>query len=283
MASRTPSRGAIYVFDNTYHVTWKLHINREENADKAFRQRYPQFSHTPSSRLNAGLQSTTQQMLSAHETAKQHDANMAYNLQDSQFLEQMRLLGLSKVEITDMLPNASPSSARSRCDTSKLESHLASIAKLFERREEILQELRAKASEDCSDSLMDEYNRYMAGAGGVVSLSEDTKSRILDTQVSPLQVYMGKLQETLQQQHEILQKVHEENILFNNARENDPATQERDQIMRTFEQGISSFFATHSQLNAGITFYRDMQVRAHLNFPPLLGFIQFLCSLASHL
>jgi hypothetical protein len=198
-------------------------------------------------------------MLSAHETAKQHDANVAYNLQDSQFLEQMRLLGLSKVEIKDMLPNASPSSARSHCDTSKLETHLACIAKLFASREATLQELRAQAAQDCSDALMDEYNKCVAGTGSVV-LSEDVKSHILAAQLAPLDVHVNKLRDTLQEQQEILQQVYEENILFNNARDNDPVTQERDAIMRSFEQGISSFFAMHSQLNAGITFYRDMQV-----------------------
>lgn len=87
-----------------------LRAHREDNADKSFRQRYPDYSQTPSSRLSADLQSTTQQMLTAHETARQHDATVSHNLQDSAFLEQMRLLGLSQAELKDMLPAPSTSS-----------------------------------------------------------------------------------------------------------------------------------------------------------------------------
>ena len=147
--------------------------------------------------------------------------------------------------------------AASHCDTSKLEGLLSRIAQLFASREEILAGLRAKAAADCTDALMEQYSR--ASAAG--PLSDDTKAAIVTSLLSPLDEQVSEIHRSLQEQDDILREVHEENERFVSSRECDPITQRRDELMQTFEQAVSAFFATHSQLNAGSTFYRDMQVR----------------------
>lgn len=77
---------------------------REDNLDKAFRQRYPDYQQPPSSQLNRDIQATTKLMLQAHETGRSNDTTLSIQLNQSQFLELMRLLGLSRHEISDLLP-----------------------------------------------------------------------------------------------------------------------------------------------------------------------------------
>ena len=48
-------------------------VCREENIDKAFRERFPQYSVPPSSELNQDVRRNVQLMLQAHEVAKTND------------------------------------------------------------------------------------------------------------------------------------------------------------------------------------------------------------------
>eukprot|EP00602_Paraphysomonas_sp_CaronLab_P000755 CAMPEP_0185027374 /NCGR_PEP_ID=MMETSP1103-20130426/12346_1 /TAXON_ID=36769 /ORGANISM="Paraphysomonas bandaiensis, Strain Caron Lab Isolate" /LENGTH=1041 /DNA_ID=CAMNT_0027561333 /DNA_START=105 /DNA_END=3227 /DNA_ORIENTATION=+ len=240
-------------------------IKREENADRSFRQRYPDCTYTPSDRLNAEIANTTRLMLQAFESARNSDSVIAKHLRDAQFLEHMRMMGLSRSEITDLLPRASSPATASRCDTSKLERLLIRIADLFQARSDALQALQDQVSADVSDTFMDLYNKYIGtgvgGANAEMGLPEDTKNSIVSAQMAQLEKYVEDVNNTLVEQKEILQNVHEENILFTNARENDPTTLEREKVMKSLEQGMSAYFAMQSQLNAGCTFYRDMQSR----------------------
>jgi ABC-type bacteriocin/lantibiotic exporter with double-glycine peptidase domain len=48
-------------------------VCREENIDKAFRERFPKYSVPPSSELNQDVRRNVQLMLQAHEVAKTND------------------------------------------------------------------------------------------------------------------------------------------------------------------------------------------------------------------
>lgn len=91
-------------------------------------------------------------------------------------------------------------------------------------------------------------------------LTEEHKSQFIHSELDVFSEDLETLERSYSRQAELLQEVHQENIFFTNARENDPSNVERDRILKSLEQGTSAYFAYQSQLNAAGVFYRDMQV-----------------------
>lgn len=92
------------------------------------------------------------------------------------------------------------------------------------------------------------------------ALTEEIKEQFIQSELEVFSTDTQILEETFSRQAELLQEVHQENVFFTNARENDPSNVERDRILKSLEQGTSAYFAYQSQLNAAGVFYRDMQV-----------------------
>lgn len=76
----------------------------EDNLDRAFRQRYPDYHQPASSQLNRDIQTTTHLMLQAHETGRSNDTSLAIQMNQTQFIELMRLLCSSRRELNELLP-----------------------------------------------------------------------------------------------------------------------------------------------------------------------------------
>lgn len=141
-------------------------------------------------------------------------------------------------------------------DTQKLEAHLLAIAQLIESRNQIVETFKAKIPNETivCDHLLEKMTSFNGAIG------EDIKLQWVQAELDILNPEIKALEDSYIKQGELLQQVYQENILFNNARENDPSNIERDRILKSLEQGVSSFFGYQSQLNAGGVFYRDMQV-----------------------
>jgi hypothetical protein len=115
MGSRTRSDGSISHALSPSLTSLALSCSSrrsEDNLDRAFRQRYPDYSQPASSQLNRDIQTTAHLMLQAHETGRSNDTSLSVQMNQTQFLELMRLLGLSRRELNELLPRTGKDKGR---------------------------------------------------------------------------------------------------------------------------------------------------------------------------
>jgi hypothetical protein len=142
------------------------------------------------------------------------------------------------------------------------------MAALIEERDAILTELKNIAAKDISEQLAavlaaspsnSTFSSSAAAEGD--SVLEQAAREAMTSIAATAEERARAIDASVDRQHSLLREIATANDTFIRDRQNDPATLERDRIIKQLEQGISRFFAAHSQLVAGATFYSNLQVR----------------------
>lgn len=163
-------------------------------------------------------------MLHAHESARNSDTTLSRQLSDQHVVELLRIIGLSKSEIHDLLPavSASPSFDTGKfdttifffllliiisfpnnkaCDTSKLEGLLVSIAELFEARNKVVESVEQNRDLSATtDALLDQFNAQQL-------LSPEAGEEAISRHLSLLDPYRQDIEKSIEQQSNLLRKV----------------------------------------------------------------------------
>jgi hypothetical protein len=256
-------------------------LMREEQTDDSFRIRFPDCDSAPSAHINADIKANNRRMREAYDNARASDANLERELSDPTFIAVLGVLSKSKEEVSQLLPKpqaplidfadfGAPSigGSNSLVDTSTLERKLLEMAALIEERDAILTELKNIAAKDISEQLAavlaaspsnSTFSSSAAAEGD--SVLEQAAREAMTSIAATAEERARAIDASVDRQHSLLREIATANDTFIRDRQNDPATLERDRIIKQLEQGISRFFAAHSQLVAGATFYSNLQVR----------------------
>lgn len=242
-------------------------IQREEQLDESFRARNRNAANLPSTTtLVLELRHNLQALEKALQDAKAKDEEISSQLQDKQFLAQISALCKCRADVVAMLPKPSGSSAT--IDTSVLEDKLVELADMFTRREQVLQTLKSISEKDMTNTVFQKC--AMCGP----TMTPDQQQSILSELMSAFQEPMETLRSLSSRQSNLLREISEANTTFCNERQTDTLTAERDRTIRFFEEGIAQYFALYSKLNAGTTFYNNIQVNSTIcNFKHLMQFV----------
>lgn len=234
-------------------------LRREESIDGSFRDRFPNYSGPSSLHLSEDIRCHVKVLMQAYDVARSNDKTMISRVQGMEFQKHLRLLGMTLPELEAQLPSGDGSSPTSHnlVNTSELEEHLVKIATLFEAREVAVGKLKTHVS----DFDLAATDAFIEALAGQTNLSVEDTEELLRTQLQALEPLTGAVTATLYEQQKVLEDVAQSNNAFNDARTNDPLQKAREDVIKQLEQGMSAYSQSSSQLNAGSTFYMDMQSR----------------------
>jgi hypothetical protein len=162
-------------------------------------------------------------MLQAHETGRSNDTSLSVQMNQTQFLELMRLLGTSRRELNELLPRtgkdkgllflvshpsslphpASPSAAFSY-DTSTLEAHLLSIAELIESRNKALESLRSAVPDE--SAVCDRMLERVTSSSGS-ALTEELREQLIQAELEVFAPSRQSLEASFSRQADLLRQV----------------------------------------------------------------------------
>jgi len=173
------------------------------------------------------------------------------------FVDAANLLTLSKEELQNLLPKASAPlidftdlgmTNSTNIDTTSLEQRLLEMADIIGRRESALKVLSTLSTVDITDNVM----------ADIRSGTMDTKAMI-EKYSTECMTQMEIISQSLTRQDPLLQEILADNEIFTKNRASDPITTETDKIIKNFEQSVTSSLNIYAQLNAGVTFYSNLQ------------------------
>jgi len=234
----------------------------EEKNDEQFRSRFPTWRGTPSVDLNRDIRANVLLLRETYQTARQSDISISATVRDPSFQTVSQQLLLSKEELTKLLPVQPPSLIdmddfsmvlpAGNSDANVLEQKLLAMADLITEREALVEKLKDFATgKDIAGSLS------LKLSSGV----DITASAVSDAYIAHCDEISNKISALQEAQTRLLDEVSVANQAFQKSRATDPVTKAREDIIQKLEQGVSQTFNLSSQLNAGITFYSNMQSR----------------------
>lgn len=262
-------------------------IQREERSDNDFVSKYPSWSGMRSSVLNMDIKASLQQMKDTFSQAQDSDAVIKKELQDSSFVDSLRLLSMSRAEISKLLPavgtstilldlmnddsaghrsSGSASATGGGVNTSALENKLVEMAQIIDKRQTILAELESIGNKDITQELMDKYVKVAnttggsAAAAGVADTAVDL-SDIITKHLGLTAASLASLAAADDRQTILLREISQASEQFQRACVSDPTILSRNKVIQNLEQTITRFLNVLTQLSAGVTFYSNFQSR----------------------
>jgi programmed cell death 6-interacting protein len=249
-------------------------IRAEEEKDNYFFQQFPSYNGTRSSVLNKDIKNNLKLLKEAYQNALMNDGTIQKDLRDSCVEGKLVLLTKSKEELLKMLTAVSSSAAAKKKEVNlldfdeyepspavsgkaggdllgpdghKLEGRLHELAELFEIRLAILQKLK----QFVSISIQDEVTNVFLGNGSV--------QEVYDRYMNDINSLKAQLDQGFRRQDELLSEIVRLNDLFNKYKDNNPVLLEKNRFLMNLEEMTNKYFALHSQVTAGQTFYTNLQ------------------------
>lgn len=222
-------------------------LQHEEATDDDFRRRNPRWDGVPSRNLNRDIKLNVDRFRSLWNQARNSDDIIISQLRVDDFETSCQQLGLPKQELDQLMPRVE--SAQQAVDTRALEKQLVELAQLFERRNAAVAQLRALVQDEPTTRFMQAVAARRAG------------EEILQAELRSVQECYAQVTSTITTQSAVLADIMQEHSKFEQARQTDAVTAERDRVVRSLEQTSTKYFNIHSQLSAGRTFYSDLQLR----------------------
>lgn len=161
----------------------------------------------------------------------------------------------------------------------KLENRLIDMAQLIESRDQLVTEITSKVpiiSANSLDLLINQMNStffsnsvggdvpgLFPGASAATSTGFVTVNKyddIVESTLKPLESIRSQVTDTITQQDSILKDILNLNEIFLNAVKTDAKTVERNIVITKIEQILAKYYHWYAQLNAGLTFYMNLQV-----------------------
>jgi hypothetical protein len=226
-------------------------ILKEENNDISFHNRFPQWSGVSTSVLNCDIKNNIIRFRDAYGNARNSDNIITETISDSNFLDAMKILTQSRDEINDSFNKTKPlidfeddfnGVTSTVIDTTQLENNLNQLSSLFEIREKFVADILYMSSLDVSDIAL-------KGQSSVDEFFQNCEAISAD------------IYHTIDDQSNLLSSIIQLNEVFQKGKEHDTQTIEREKLVKNIEQSISKSFNLNTQLNAGITFYSNLQSR----------------------
>jgi programmed cell death 6-interacting protein len=249
-------------------------IRAEEEKDNYFFQQFPTYNGTRSSVLNKDIKNNLKLLKEAYQNALMNDGTIQKDLRDNCVEGKLLLLTKSKEELLKMLTAVSSAAAAKKKEVNlldfdeyepspavsgkaggdllgpdghKLEGRLHELAELFEIRLAILQKLK----QFVSISIQDEVTNVFLGNGSV--------QEVYDRYMNDINSLKAQLDQGFRRQDELLSEIVRLNDLFNKYKENNPILLEKNRFLMNLEEMTNKYFALHSQVTAGQTFYTNLQ------------------------
>ena len=187
--------------------------------------------------------------------------------------------GMDTADLLDLDMNEGNELMKTTQEATALEDKLLEMAGLIEARDRKMTEVRAAASRDLTDQLLEAMLSSSSSGASINNSSSATDKPgvlsekcsnnitacedIANQHIASVTATVSEVTDYIARQQTLLEEIAKANDAFNHARATDAATVERDKVVKSLEQGISMFFTAHSQLSAAATFYTTLQV------PPL--------------
>lgn len=226
-------------------------ILKEENNDISFHNRFPQWSGVSTAILNSDIKNNIIRFRDAYNTARSSDNIITETMNDNNFLEAMAILSKSRNEINDSFNRTKPlidfeddlnGITSPVIDTTQLENYLNQLSSLIEIREKFVADISYMTTIDISEIALK----------GQPSIDEFFHN---------CEAISADIYHTMDDQSNLLSIIIQLNEVFQKGKEHDPQTIEREKLVTNIEQSISKCFNLNIQLNAGITFYSNLQSR----------------------
>eukprot|EP01034_Spumella_vulgaris_P022324 gene22324-28444_t len=241
-------------------------LDREEKVDNEFRQRYPDWNGPSSATMNKDIRNNNQRMRDAYGNAQSSDAIIAKELQDAQIIASLKVLSQTHDELLRLFPKEevnlldfdesagdvnSKSMAAFGPDAVKLEEKLHEMAELIEARTTAYEGIKKVSQIDFMELVASTLG---AGSNGAEQLKTTQEQHL-----ASCRQWSAVIHEGLAQQETLLSEILSLNTSFVKSREMSPLALKNTTVIQSLEQHVAKFFALHSQITAGVTFYSNLQ------------------------
>jgi programmed cell death 6-interacting protein len=156
-------------------------------------------------------------------------------------------------------------------DGLKLEEKLHELAEIFEYRIQQVDKLKSYLSLNINEIIQSTLLSSPSSASAVPSSSSDSGrsqsglspaiQEIYDRNLNDIKNLKGAIDNGFQHQDELISSILALNDSFMKYKSNNPILQEKNRFLTLLDEQINKFFSLHSQLNAGSTFYSNLQAK----------------------
>jgi len=177
------------------------------------------------------------------------------------------------LDFDDFTPTQPPAPAANSAesilgpDGVALEIKLHELAELFEQRMKQVERLKSFQSLNIQDAvqqtlLATSSSSSAPTAAGAPSNSSAAVQELIDRHLQEIHQLRQTIEQgVLQQQEALIQEILRLNDSFNRYKESNPVILEKNRFLTTVDENITRFFSLHSQVNAGQTFYNNLQAK----------------------
>lgn len=235
----------------------------EERTNADFQRRYPGIGLMVDASAAGEIKNNLNKLRDAFRGAQANDEKIVKELADPSVKEELMVLCKSKeqlqmlfhtatmqqnsanlldMEEADFKPRASPEATR-------LEEKLHLLVELFEDRTKAIEQMKALTKVD----LLDYVLKALESGGDVYAnhIKYSTEAKGL----------MQHVNEGIARQQSLLDEITQLNEQFVKSKLNDPAALARNKVIQGLEQSVARYFALHSQISSGLTFYSNLRAK----------------------
>jgi hypothetical protein len=156
-------------------------------------------------------------------------------------------------------------------DGLKLEEKLHQLAEIFENRIQQVEKLKSYLSININETIQSTLLSSPSSAIASSLSSDSGRSQstglspaiqeIYDRNLNEVKDLKGAIDNGFHHQDEFISSILQLNDSFTKYKSNNPIIQEKNRFLSLLDEQINKFFSLHSQLNAGSTFYSNLQAK----------------------